>query len=46
MIDADKCQYNGYMDFFTKEGSKVKREETSKVKSDKENAILRKNYKK
>lgn len=41
MIDADKCQYNGYSDFFTRETSRRRVEEISMAKDKKESSELK-----
>lgn len=35
LSDADKCQYNGYMDYVGKEGDRMKREDIQDVKDKK-----------
>lgn len=42
MADEDKCQYNGYNDFFKKESEKMKREEIQGTKDKEENIVLQK----
>jgi hypothetical protein len=41
MIDADKCQFNGYNDFFVKESEKIKRAELEREKDQKDTARIR-----
>jgi hypothetical protein len=33
MIDADKCQYNGYTDFFNKENVRIRTEKKEKIRN-------------
>jgi hypothetical protein len=41
MIDAEKCQYNGYNDFFVKETEKIKRNELEQDRDRKDTARIR-----